>query len=851
MKTLGIKLQKARLIMMSMVGFIVGMSGCEDRFDTPRPSVERGERVEVSLCVGIADEEDRAVPGDSQANTKAMGNSGFDVRLVSATDTKALMTTDDPLATAKPDKLYGLQILQYQSSDSGSDFMKLVTVGDVSIGSTLNIGLTASDNCQLVIVARGSGNTVPPFSGTPTWSNLQKITADTSVMNNLKNINAMPYILHLPHVKIKDGKLQSPDGEDVRLLLKRLAARLSINWTFSEDLRKQDYVLREIRLCQLPAFYQLFPLDENTDKWGRVFPASVLEFIDYYRLIEDDLKNPDGTPIQNKTIWIPANAKGRSSSVTSVYYRTKEYAHSAATYVEFVVDNSKKEERLYYRVYLGGNEVNDFNLLENTNYNWIVNINKTDYISDPRIRLLDQTPVLSSNLVTTANCFMMCPGTNICFNPYKHTAGTNGWNEQLVSNPSGTPMIKSKIGSVKVLWQTKDNGTTGDLVLGYVIEDSNHKNLVNLTGEGLDGTRVNVKVPITEGGNALIAAYDESGNTILWSWHIWVTNYVPVGISSTMGYQAAQLASRPGSVHQYDSPMFSHGGVYEKKVMMDRDLGARAGGFPYIATEKGNDFTTQDAVKTYGLLYQWGRKDPFFTSMDGTDSEKDIIYDGYGIPKGVSIEKSSANAEQESIKKPLFFMTAWATYWSELSVSNNPWNKSAENKAPGVKTIYDPCPVGWKMPMMFDQAPGSSVTWNDVQDHSMFTNFALTDGNIGKGLNNQSDNANYNYTRFLYFYDGKMLRNARGLSDSRFGRVFFIGQGSSTDLAGKTIDNTVWIPATSERNGGKLAFGGQYGHFWGADVHNKKGMFVGYRNYDFEMYGYSVGLGWPVRCIQE
>ncbi|MFR8356750.1 MAG: hypothetical protein ACLVEJ_14695 [Parabacteroides sp.] len=38
-----------------------------------------------------------------------------------------------------------------------------------------------------------------------------------------------------------------------------------------------------------------------------------------------------------------------------------------------MVDNKNKEERLYYRAYLGGNETNDFNLLENKNYEWTVN----------------------------------------------------------------------------------------------------------------------------------------------------------------------------------------------------------------------------------------------------------------------------------------------------------------------------------------------------------------------------------------------------------------------------------------------------------------------------------------------
>ena len=105
------------------------------------------------------------------------------------------------------------------------------------------------------------------------------------------------------------------------------------------------------------------------------------------------------------------------------------------------------------------------------NYHWSVKINQATYVNDPRIQLLDQTPVKSTNEQTTANCFMMLPGTNICFNPYKHEAGTDGWNTYLASG--GT--ISKTITSVKVLWQTKDAGTSGDLVMGYVVSDDNHK----------------------------------------------------------------------------------------------------------------------------------------------------------------------------------------------------------------------------------------------------------------------------------------------------------------------------------------------------------------------------------------
>ena len=389
----------------------------------------------------------------------------------------------------------------------------------------------------------------------------------------------MTYYLYLENVNITSaGKIESPAGQDVRLLLKRLATKVELNWTFASDMTQKGYTLKEVKLCQVPAHYRLIPRTEET-KWGNVYPSSVAEFVDVYRLTGTELDNANSA----KTVWIPANARGISSYSNSPYYRNKTNANPAATYAEFVVDNSEKKERLYYRVYLGGNETDDFNLLENTNYHWTVNINKADYVNDPRIQLLDQTPVKSTNEQPTSNCFMMLPGTNICFNPYKHEAGVNGWNTELTTD--GSIKDGKEIKKVKILWQNKDAGTSGELVMGYPISESDHSNLVKLTnGDIAKDARIHLKVPVTNGGNALIAAYGTDDKIALWSWHIWVSDYVPALLGSftagdatsrTKAIEAAQNTTRGGIVHTYQGASWTQeSGAFYKKVIMDRNLGA-------------------------------------------------------------------------------------------------------------------------------------------------------------------------------------------------------------------------------------------------------------------------------------
>lgn len=137
-------------------------------------------------------------------------------------------------------------------------------------------------------------------------------------------------------------------------------------------------------------------------------------------------------------------------------------------------------------------------------------------------------------------------------------------------------------------------------------------------------------------GNALIAAKDADG-TILWSWHIWVADFDPV---------MTQQTYRSGA------------------VMMDRNLGA-------VSVKPGS-------VESYGFFYQWGRKDPFVIPGYMTTAPADaIVYDYYD---------SSNDTIENAVQNP-------TTVYDDAR-----WNERNELWSTGTsKTIYDPCPVGWKV----------------------------------------------------------------------------------------------------------------------------------------------------------
>ena len=227
-------------------------------------------------------------------------------------------------------------------------------------------------------------------------------------------------------------------------------------------------------------------------------------------------------------------------------------------------------------------------------------------------------------------------------------------------------------------------------------------------------------------GNVLLAAYDAAG-TILWSWNIWAAGE---------GYSAEAAARNVG-----------------RYVMMDRNLGATAG------PEVMNSTDVREAAGAVGHYYQWGRKDPFpamaeygATSTTGVIATSGGSTGSWGLPSHTPIaELRSANqtldftdlifgtdavanchqlktvigdsftTEQslpESIKYPYKWMSyegsdarwneyVWSAPYNMLSTTEerfswrylwgNPDPDASVEQTDNVKTIYDPCPPGWKV----------------------------------------------------------------------------------------------------------------------------------------------------------
>lgn len=259
--------------------------------------------------------------------------------------------------------------------------------------------------------------------------------------------------------------------------------------------------------------------------------------------------------------------------------------------------------------------------------------------------------------------------------------------------------LMQKVGGT---WQRVPDDQRADIKLIELVSDklSNGRVIFKVPGAmktNPDGSKEydNTDFSLQYKGNAKIAAYDASGN-IVWAWHIWITDK-PINQGYSNGY-----------------------------VALDRNLGA--------ATDTWDGFygTNTDPNKNIaytGLYYQWGRKDPFFPApfLDGNqwedvDATEHPVYEN----RRVSVDYA--------VRHPM-------TYFFDGTGRSNSWVSEEDNgnfdhfwgyvsvRDDIVKTIYDPCPPGYRVPgnpLWEDPSPnmkGWAVYDSPTEDPSKFAGY--------------------------------------------------------------------------------------------------------------------------------
>ncbi|MDR3118201.1 MAG: fimbrillin family protein [Mediterranea sp.] len=245
------------------------------------------------------------------------------------------------------------------------------------------------------------------------------------------------------------------------------------------------------------------------------------------------------------------------------------------------------------------------------------------------------------------NCFIVAPGTELKF-------------------PALRVYVHNRYLFTPYLHVDDTAPYTGAFTTAVVWDDNGVINgTPTVSGDG-DYAIITVKTT-SRSGNAVIKICKAGQTTPVWSYHIWVTAYDP------------------------DKNTFTNSDKNNKHtwIFMDRNLGA---------TEAGSGLAAR------GLFYQWGRKDPLPGAKAGTAGFSALSkFSGMLDAGSTAVVKisGSTNAKGivESIQKPTTFfasLTGSGTTGNWLPVHDYElWGHS------GNKTIYDPCPMGWRVPVNY------------------------------------------------------------------------------------------------------------------------------------------------------
>lgn len=277
---------------------------------------------------------------------------------------------------------------------------------------------------------------------------------------------------------------------------------------------------------------------------------------------------------------------------------------------------------------------------------------------------------------------------------------------------------------------------------------------------------IRVQLNAGQKGNAVISLHNESiSNPVYWSWHLWSVadeiqeiTYVNQNIlSSTYNF-----VNSTGT----ENPVLT-------TTFMDRNLGAVHDLPMEILTNPNLPELSNEVKLSGGLHYQWGRKDPIpsFRYVGGdpyeiyfgrtVNAQGEVTYsplnqlsymnqftETYSNYRADSDIEPEDNKYQEadkiiqySVEHPLTFMhkgTTGSTDWvsSHLAVHGNRWGHGEE------KSLYDPCPAGWRVPDTFkvhQSGKGSSPWFNGKKLGSLQGNPQFLGSHYG-GQFAQNDN---------------------------------------------------------------------------------------------------------------
>ena len=310
-------------------------------------------------------------------------------------------------------------------------------------------------------------------------------------------------------------------------------------------------------------------------------------------------------------------------------------------------------------------------------------------------------------------------------------------------------------------WIEKTNGGANNGVDGAEVVWADAADLVHLSSTPISHDAsgnafldFEVTAADIQSGNAVVAV--KKGGTTVWSWHLWfapkdaldkipVTNYqgkVYNFTKETLGWKPTQWSGstydKARTVKVKVVQTIKNGGVAQETVIN-------------ITQNPGN------VKKGATTLYQFGRKDAF-PGVDASDLAANSHF-----TQNAGDNMTIMNNIQNPDKFYIYGSSLWANYgyynlWSADNTVTGGYNVGNDN--PVVKTVYDPCPVGFKMPA---NNAFTGFTANGQNGGTMNVdgtdNWQTYQNNFGHNFwTNSSKTATINFpaSGYRYDYDGSL-----------------------------------------------------------------------------------------------
>lgn len=693
-------LKKGKLLLCVFFGIVFMLiTACSKNEEKIIHSIKGGNPVKVSFSLNVSSS---LCPVESKEKTetnvsKPVSFNASAVDRISNSPLTVKYSRQDNRASLRSSgtvSLSNVWVLQFDSTatagaGNAGDCVAAKYIGSVTSGDNINPVLMTGTGQVIYVIANG------PASGSITKESYTLSTFQSSAYysGRITGDDSIPYIGRIAGGTVIDGSGElTVDDEKLVVILTRIASRISLNLDFAVG----GYSVSSVKMYNAPS--HMYYLNGSAEG---IFPA-----MPSISNITIEGKNAEIEPSMADSgsyVWYTGeNKRGSNENIAGEYYK---YAANApdeyCTYIRIKADkNDGSGASLMYTVFVGGNATTDFNVKKNWNYNIDVVASGTEGVQEMYSDIdnrINKIKLVSSS--EEANCYMINPGDGIVIPVNVKGNGNSG-------AVAGTGLsVSHSAASVGLVWQSYWNFAKSIGLIDIRDFDVSSQTVTISADDLFNGV-----------GNAVVAAYDADGTTILWSWHIWVTDYDP-----------DIMPVNKGNVYDYSN-----------HTWMDRNLGALT--------------ATAAKLTTVGLYYQWGRKDPFPgpNSVENTFTfEGEPIYDDNGVEltpqdwsnAGTGIKYrtvSVSNNLDSSILNPTTFYCGadgdkiegdWYTSADDYSYQNDLlWGGADFGEMPGPKTIFDPCPAGWRVP-----TGGDSITVWDGFTEENFPWYDTTDWAVGCG----------------------------------------------------------------------------------------------------------------------